>query len=316
MSESPVQSPGIVRCCSALAHVPIGWLHPRRADRDFLRSLRDAGLPSTTQTASVRSLRQVAKSVPTAMIVEGRRRPKRIPIAMTAFVIEHPQARFVVDPALCVDAAHRAMAQLPTAIRVAVRPPRDAVPTAHALAELPDAPIIDFALPTHLHWDHICGLLDLPGLPVYAHSIELEWATTGPVAPVGGVRDALEHRPISNYTLDGPPVATFEHSRDLFGDGAVILVDLGGHTPGSVGVLAHTERGWILLAGDAAWHTYQIDDIRQKTSYPGGLADEDRGLCFQTLHRLHAVRDQMRIIPSHDYVASSTLLPEACKSPA
>jgi hypothetical protein len=66
--------------------------------------------------------------------------------------------------------------------------------------------------------------------PVYLHSIELDWATTGPVATVGGVRDAL--------------------------------------------------------------------------------ADEDRDVCFRTLHRLHAARDQMRIIPSHDYVASRTLLPD------
>jgi hypothetical protein len=76
----------------------------------LLRSLRDAGLPSTTQTVSVRSLRQVAKSVPTAMVVEGRQRSRRIPIALTTFVIEHPQARFVVDPALCVDAVRRVIA--------------------------------------------------------------------------------------------------------------------------------------------------------------------------------------------------------------
>jgi len=44
--------------------------------------------------------------------------------------------------------------------------------------------------------------------------------------------------------------------------------------PGSVGVLLHTCGGYVLLAGDAAWHTYQIESIRQKSSYPGGLADE------------------------------------------
>jgi glyoxylase-like metal-dependent hydrolase (beta-lactamase superfamily II) len=235
MSNPPVHSPGIVRCCSALAHVPIGWFRPRRADLEFLASLRDAGLPSTTQTVSVRPLRQVAKPVPTAMIVEGRRYPRRIPIALTAFVVEHPQARFVVDPGLCVDAVHRAVAQLPTALRVDVQPPRDAVPTADALAELPGTPVIDFALPTHLHWDHICGLLDLPGLSVHVHNAELRWATSSPIAPVGGVRDALEQRPIATFTLDGPPVATFERSHDLFGDRAVLLVDLAGHTPGRRG---------------------------------------------------------------------------------
>jgi len=49
-------------------------------------------------------------------------------------------------------------------------------------------------------------------------------------------------------------------------------------------VLLHTSAGPVLLAGDAAWHTYQVEDIRQKSSYPGGLADEDRaeafGLCI------------------------------------
>ena len=40
---------------------------------------------------------------------------------------------------------------------------------------------------------------------------------------------------------------TFTRSRDLFSDNSVILVDLAGHTPGSVGVLAHTRRGWTLI---------------------------------------------------------------------
>jgi glyoxylase-like metal-dependent hydrolase (beta-lactamase superfamily II) len=307
MSSQRVQSPSIARCCSALAHLPIGWVRPRRPDRDFLRSLRDAGLPSTRQTVTVRTVRQVPALVPKAMVVEGARGTQRIPIALTAFVIEHPQARILVDPGLCSDAEHRALAQLPAVLRAAVRPPRDAVPTAHGLAELSDSAPIDFALPTHLHWDHICGVLDMPGLPVQVHGTELAWATAGSVAPVGGVRDALDDRPITAFQLDGPPVATFERSHDLFGDGAITLVDLPGHTPGSIGVLARTESGWILLAGDAAWHSAQIDEIRQKSSYPGGLADEDRDLCFQTLHRLHAARKHIRIVPTHDHVATTAL---------
>jgi hypothetical protein len=63
-------------------------------------------------------------------------------------------------------------------------------------------------------------------------------------------------------------------------------------------VLLHTAAGHMLLAGDAAWHTYQIDDIRQKSSYPGGLADEDRVEAFRTLHRLHAVKDRVTVVPA------------------
>ena len=153
----------------------------------------------------------------------------------------------------------------------------------------------------------MCGLLDLPGLPVYLHRTEHDWVTTGSVAPVGGVRDSLEGRTTIDYDLDGPPVLTFTRSHDLFGDGSVVLVDLAGHTPGSVGVLLHTSHGPVLLAGDAAWHTYQVEDIRQKSSYPGGLADEDRAEAFRALHRLHVIKDRVRVVPTHDPDAAKQL---------
>jgi hypothetical protein len=117
--------------------------------------------------------------------------------------------------------------------RIAIAMTADAIGTSAALGEQ----TVDFALPTHLHWDHVCGLLDLPSVPVHVHEPELDWITTGEVAPVGGVRDALRDR--------------------------------AGHTPGSVGILVNTASGWVLLAGDAAWHTLQIENIRQKSSYPG-----------------------------------------------
>jgi len=298
-----VRQPSLRACCSAFARAPIGVFRPRRPDRDFLSRLVDAGLPAVRRTARIRALRQIPKWVPTASVVEGIRSPGRIAIAMTAFVVEHPGARFLVDPGICSDVRPRVISQLPAVMRPAVRPPTDAIPTSAALGE----DTVDFAVPTHLHWDHVCGLLDLPHMPVHVHQPELDWISAGEVAPVGGVRDALRDRSISSYVLDGPGVSAFEHSHDLFGDRSVLLVDLAGHTPGSVGILINTAGGWVLLAGDAAWHSLQIENIRQKSSYPGAFADEDRDACFQSLHRLYAVRDQMRIVPTHDHGASRLL---------
>jgi hypothetical protein len=70
----------------------------------------------------------------------------------------------------------------------------------------------------------------------------------------------------------------------------------------------------MLPAGDAAWHTYQIDDIRQKSSYRGGLADEDRAAAFRTLHRLHAVKDRVTRVPTHDPRAAVRLQGSASRS--
>jgi hypothetical protein len=85
------------------------------------------------------------------------------------------------------------------------------------------------------------------------------------------------------------------------------LLDQHGHTPGSVGVLAHTQRGWILIAGDAAWHQLQIENARQKSGYPGVLVDEDRDETFKTLQRLHLARHAVTVIPTHDHQAAPRL---------
>ncbi|TGB15408.1 MBL fold metallo-hydrolase [Streptomyces sp. MZ04] len=305
MSEA-VRSPTLAACCGAVASLATGLVRPRRPDQRFLRGLTDAGLPDTAVSVTVSALRQVPRPVPTAMVVEGRRQPRRIMNALLSFVITHPEATFIVDPSVCLDARSRAIAELPAFLRVAVRPPADTVATVTALRERPSSDL-DFALPTHAHWDHVSGLLDLPELPVHLHRREHNWVMPGPVAPVGGVREALRGRGIVQYELDGPPILTFAASHDLFGDGSVVLVDLAGHTPGSVGVLAHTATGWVLLAGDAAWHTDQIDLIRQKAGYPGELADEDRDETFRTLHRLYAVKDRVAIIPTHDHHAAQQL---------
>jgi glyoxylase-like metal-dependent hydrolase (beta-lactamase superfamily II) len=305
--SDPVRSPSVLQCCTAAAGLVRGLVRPRRVDQRFIRSIVNVGLPDPGCTVTVTAVPQVPRAVPTAAIVEGTFAPARVENSLTSFVVKHPKATFIVDPAVCTHVEQRAIAQLPAVLRVAVRPPADTIPTVTALNRLRETPQLDFALPTHAHWDHISGLLDLPGLPVYLHRTEHEWVGSGPVAPVGGVRDSLRDRPIIGYDLDGPPVLTFTRSHDLFGDNSVILVDLAGHTPGSIGVLSHTRRGWFLIAGDAAWHELQIEKVRQKSSYPGALVDEDRDETFRTLQRLHLARHTVRIIPTHDHQAALQL---------
>lgn len=302
-----VQSPGIVRCCRAIGGAPIGLIRPRRADSRFLQSLTDWGMPAGSTTVELITLPQNAKSVPTAAVAEGLRKPPRIDSAMTAFVVRHPEATFVVDPGICADVIDRAVSDLPWILRVVVTPPADVIDLISSLRLAGvDPAAVDFALPTHLHWDHVSGLLDLPDLSVRLHRPEHNWAMTQTQAPVGGVRPAVRGRQLELLDLDGPPILTFERSHDLFEDGSVVLVDLPGHTPGSIGLLLRTAFGPVLLAGDAIWHNLQVGQVRQKASYPGVLADVDRTAAWRTVHRLHAIRNIVKIIPSHDHHAATS----------
>src|SRR6201992_3823332 len=143
-----VRSPSGLQCCSAAAGLVRGLVRPRGRDQRFIRSVADAGLPDPRRTVAVTALPQVPRSVPTAAIVEGVFTPARIENSLTSFVIRHPEATFIVDPAVCVQADQRAIAQLPAVLRVAVRPPADTIPTITALSQLPQPPRLDFALPT------------------------------------------------------------------------------------------------------------------------------------------------------------------------
>ncbi|MDL9938907.1 MBL fold metallo-hydrolase [Gordonia sp. ABSL1-1] len=301
MTDTDVVRPDLMTCCRAFAGLAVGVVRPRRPDEHFLASLSDQDLPAPRTTVEVIALPQRERMVPTPAIAEGVWRPARSANLINAFVVRHPRATFLVDPGVCVDVIGRAVAEVPWILRVAVKPRRDTIDIgqALALADL-DVASIDFALPTHLHWDHVAGLLDLPGLPVYLHRPEYMWMMADRLAPQGGVRPALRDRPTTLYDLDGPPVLTFSRSLDLFGDRSVLLVDLPGHTPASIGILAQTSTGPTLLAGDAVWGRVQIDRLRQKATYPGMLADAERDAAWETLHRLHAIRHRITIVPSHD----------------
>ena len=133
--STDVRSPSLAACCGALIGLGAGAFHPRRADVRFLASLEDAGFPKATSTVSVHPLRQVPRSVPTALIVQGRRHPRWIENSLASFVVSHPTATFIVDPGVCVNVGVRAVAQLPAVLRAAVRPAADVVPTVSALAE-------------------------------------------------------------------------------------------------------------------------------------------------------------------------------------
>ncbi len=305
-NEAAPLAPSARLIASSVAGFGLGAVRPKRADLRFLRSLTDTGLPDGDRTVSVRALPQVPRTVPAAAIIEGAGLFGRVENAMTTYVIEHPSATFLVDPAYCRDARHRAINELPGLLRPVVTPPPATIPTIDAMRILGVDP--DFALPTHAHWDHVCGLLDLPGLPVRLHGVERDWILGSQRPPVGGVRPALTGgREVTVFDLDGPPVSTFAASHDLFGDASVLLVDLPGHTPGSIGVLARTKDGWVLLAGDAAWHYEQVERIRQKPAFPGALVDADRDAAFKTLHRLHLARHRIRVIPTHDHGAARHL---------
>ncbi len=276
----------------------------------LLERLTGTDAPRARCEVTLVPLPQANQSAPAAVVAEGVWRPPQVAMGMASFLVEHPRARFFVDPALCAGVHERVLRELPWTFRAVVSPEKPVTGLADALGALGLRPSdIDFALPTHLHWDHVSGLVELArDLPVHVRRVERDYALGPGLAPFGVARNPLHGRNFQHYDLDGGPVLTFTGSRDVFGDGSVVVVDLAGHTPGSVGVLLAVTGGRrVLLAGDAAWHRLQITHLREKAPFPGDLVDADRDASFAALHRLHALPDGVTVVPSHDRDAVQAL---------
>lgn len=302
----------LVACCSAVAATPRRLLRPRQPDRRLLARLPDAGMATPRATVTLTALPQATQTAPAMVVAEGARRPVRLALGMTSFLVVHPRGRFLVDPSMCSDVHDRVLPALPGPLRVFAAPDRPVAGIVDVLARVGREPDdIDFVLPTHLHWDHVAGLLDLPtALPVRTLPVERAFALEGAEPPLGVARLPLTDRTVDTYELDGPPVLSFERSHDLFSDGSVVLVDLAGHTPGSVGVLLALRDGQrVLLAGDAVWHGLQVQLLREKAPFPGRLVDADRDAAFAAVHRLHALPPDIAVVASHDRIAASAWAP-------
>ncbi|WP_218718384.1 MBL fold metallo-hydrolase [Nocardia sp. No.11] len=312
MGERSTMLSTLLACCVAVVATVPRLLWPRAADTAFLAALESAPLPPARATVSLTALVQAEMSAPTAIVAEGVRTLRSTPLTMSTFLVRHPSATFLVDPAICAGVHERVLPELPFPVPLLVAPGQPVRGLSEVLAahDLTGADI-DFVLPTHLHWDHVAGLYELPGwVPIRVPGVEYRWAMGGSRAPLGVARGPLRGRVFDLYDLDGPPVLTFTRSHDLFGDGSVVLVDLPGHTPGSIGVLLAVDDGSrVLLAGDAVWSTLQVELLREKAPLPGDLVDDDRDTAFETVHRLHALPEEIELIPGHDRAAVTARAP-------
>ncbi|MEC9361623.1 MAG: MBL fold metallo-hydrolase [Pseudomonadota bacterium] len=155
---------------------------------------------------------------------------------------------------------------------------------------------------THAHWDHVSGLDDLRGVPVWINRAELDFIRgTDPAARLARELGDLDYH---LYAFDGPPYWGFAASHDVFGDGSVVLVPAGGHTPGSVIAFIHAPDGRsYALIGDLAWQREGVDIPAERPWLARRLVDGDEAGVREVLVRVHLLQravPQLLVVPAHD----------------
>jgi len=84
---------------------------------------------------------------------------------------------------------------------------------------------------THSHWDHVSGLPDFPGVPVWVTPQERKFIEKGGSGQFGKPFSGIRYE---EYGFEGGPYLGFPRSHDVYGDGSIVVVPAPGHTPGGV----------------------------------------------------------------------------------
>ena len=220
---------------------------------------------------------------------------------MGGILVRHPQGNLLFDAGFGRDyAAHSKTAPLLMRMTALLRKE----PT---VAEQLRAAGIELAtlrgvVLTHAHWDHVSGLADLPGVPVWVTQPELDYIHSG--ESLAQLAASLPDVKFQVYDFTGGPYLGFAKSHDVFGDGSVVMVPAPGHTPGSVIAFIATPDGKrYALIGDIAWQKEGVEIPAQRPWLPRQLADSDAAATRALLVRLHELQQALPglvIVPAHD----------------
>jgi N-acyl homoserine lactone hydrolase len=213
-----------------------------------------------------------------------------VDLPIPSFLIEHPKGRALYDtgmhPQLRTDPGARLGERVLKLFGFNGFGAQDDVKSKLEAIDR-DPAKIDFVINSHLHFDHVGGNGLIPNATVVVQKREWEAAHDAETAAkVGFNKDDISY---------GHPVKQVEGEHDLFGDGSVVTIPTYGHTPGHQSLKVRTEKGEIVLTGDACYFCRTLRERRlPRFVY-------DRGAMLGSLDRLEALeKGSAKLIFGHD----------------
>jgi len=157
---------------------------------------------------------------------------------------------------------------------------------------------------THLHLDHIGGLVDFPDAEVVLTRTEHEAFRTGSSLRGYRAKDLERTGRLRAVELDAGPTYGFPASADVLGDGEVVLLDAPGHTAGSVAVALRGPAGAFVHAGDAVYEKWEYGlGEKRGPSWVARLTSWRKAELLRTYGCLRLCEADPRrptVVPSHD----------------
>lgn len=166
---------------------------------------------------------------------------------------------------------------------------------------------IDGIFFTHLHFDHASGAEDFGAVDIFTSKDEFEQMKNDTKMVFIKSQMDADFLKWNFLKLENHSYGPFTKSLDFFGDGSLVIVDLGGHTKGSLGYIVNTKSGRFFMVGDAVWTIDQIISNKNKSYLASLLVDDHHENTEQMrllLHNIWMSNGDLKIIPSHDLKAN------------
>jgi glyoxylase-like metal-dependent hydrolase (beta-lactamase superfamily II) len=234
------------------------------------------------------------------VVDDGTRGPVAMPVLVG--ILRHPDATVLVDAGLGLESRDGSYPGFPLSALGDIE-----VPQGQAIVERLEAPP-DLVLMTHLHYDHVGGLLDLPGVPVW--TTEEDWRAYG-----GGnlgfpprMRRLPQWQPKPLRAGSASQVLG-QPALDVLGDGSLWYLSLPGHTPGAAAVLVRAEDGPWLFIGDTAWVDKHLGTAR-RPPLTRAVIDAHPGEALESLEWARWLKGScpdLRIVAGHEPAHSQGL---------
>lgn len=220
-------------------------------------------------------------TAPRALFHQGAPEGERFRFPVPAYLIETADERILVDtglnPAAIADPGEfYGQPQLMSLFEFEQE---------RSLAEQVDLETLTMLILTHLHWDHVGGLSQVPAsVPVVVQRREWEAGQDPEVA----ARNFYMPR---DYSGEERQLVLVDGDHDLLGDGTVELLFTPGHTPGHQSLRV----GELVIGVDVVLFASGLDDHR----FPAFAADHEEQR--RSAERLRELRDQgLTVLPGHD----------------
>jgi len=247
-----------------------------------------------------------------AMVVDGGGWTTWRKLSHVAILVQHPKGDILYDTGIGKDVVSQMevfnlLDQQLFAIE-GLNPARDQLEQ-HAY----DLKRLNAIVVGHMHWDHVSGLEDFLGTPVWVPEEALDEARAG--EPPGFVMSQYDDPDINwqPVTLHSAPYLGFERSLDVYGDGRIVLVDLTGHADGQLGMVLNLDNGdQYFFIGDTTWTIEGVKKNRSRPVFVQWMTGVDRNYelnakLINTLHELDKNNTELVIVPAHDENVLKTL---------